>query len=84
MGRPATEMLHTEAVAHADSTHFVCHSDLTSDVDTHDAVQPLAQAYGVTAMPTFVVVLGGEKVDSLVGASKDKLEAMLVKHLRHQ
>ena len=52
---------------------------------THiDAVQPLAQAYGVTAMPTFVVVLGGEKVDSLVGASKDKLEAMLVKHLRHQ
>lgn len=46
-------------------------------------MQPLAQAYSVMAMPTFVLVRGGDKIDSLVGASKDKLEAMLQKHLRH-
>jgi thioredoxin-like negative regulator of GroEL len=30
-------------------------------------------------MPTFVIVKDGEKVDELVGASKEKLEAMIQK-----
>ena len=42
-------------------------------------VQKIAQKYGVRAMPTFVVVKDGEKVDELVGASKDKLDLMLSK-----
>jgi thiol-disulfide isomerase/thioredoxin len=42
-------------------------------------VQTLAQHFGVRAMPTFVIVKDGEKVDELVGASKDKLVAMIAK-----
>jgi Thioredoxin len=49
------------------------HAPLTK----RDAPQVVAQSYGVRAMPTFVVVRDGEKADELVGASKEKLEAML-------
>ena len=44
-------------------------------------MQVVAQSYGVRAMPTFVVVRDGEKVSELVGASKEKLEAMLEKQV---
>mmetsp|Transcript_40463 Transcript_40463/g.67795 ORF Transcript_40463/g.67795 Transcript_40463/m.67795 type:complete len:104 (+) Transcript_40463:143-454(+) len=47
------------------------------DVDELDSV---AASCGVSAMPTFQVWKGGEKVDEMVGASKEKLEALVVKY----
>jgi thioredoxin-like negative regulator of GroEL len=44
------------------------------DVDENET---LAMQMGVNAMPTFQVLFKGEKKDQLIGASKDKLEAML-------
>lgn len=38
-------------------------------------------AYGVRSIPYFILVKGGEVVDTVVGASKDKLTAMLEKNL---
>ncbi len=42
--------------------------------------QAVAAVAGVTAMPTFQVWHKGTKVDELVGASKEKLKAMIEKH----
>jgi len=39
-----------------------------------------AQRYGVTAMPTFVVLKGGNKIDEMKGANRAGLEALLRKH----
>ena len=47
-------------------------------VDVDDA-EDVAEKCGVTAMPTFQVWRGGNKVSSLVGASKDKLAALIAK-----
>ena len=38
-------------------------------------------AYGVRSIPYFILVKGGEVIDTVVGASKDKIVAMLEKHL---
>ncbi|KAL3158313.1 hypothetical protein ABBQ38_010557 [Trebouxia sp. C0009 RCD-2024] len=46
-----------------------------------DAVEAVAQECGISAMPTFQVWKGGQKVDELVGASKDKLNALVEKHV---
>ena len=43
-------------------------------------LQAVAAIAGVTAMPTFQVWNKGAKVDELVGASKEKLKAMIEKY----
>ena len=48
--------------------------------DMFDEPQAVAAVAGVTAMPTFQVWHKGTKVDELVGASKEKLKAMIEKH----
>ena len=42
--------------------------------------QAVAAVAGVSAMPTFQVWQKGGKVDELVGASKEKLKAMIEKY----
>ncbi|WIA21555.1 hypothetical protein OEZ85_000751 [Tetradesmus obliquus] len=49
---------------------------LKVDVDQNAAV---AQECGISAMPTFQVFQAGSKVDEMVGASKDKLAALVEK-----
>lgn len=43
-------------------------------------VQTVAKEFDVQAMPTFVYMKGEEKLDKVVGASKDEIEVKLVKH----
>ena len=50
---------------------------LKVDVDENDKV---AAECGISAMPTFQVWKAGQKIDELVGASKEKLEALCAKH----
>lgn len=50
---------------------------LKVDVDKNTTV---AADCGVSAMPTFQVFKDGQKVDEFVGASKDKLKAMVQKY----
>jgi len=42
--------------------------------------QAVASACGISAMPTFQVFKNGAKVEELVGASKDRLKAMIQKY----
>lgn len=44
------------------------------------SLQAVAGACGISAMPTFQVWKGGAKVDELVGASKDRLKALVEKY----
>ena len=48
------------------------------DVDENEET---AQACGISAMPTFQCWKGGKKVDELVGASNEKLEALVTKNM---
>jgi thioredoxin 1 len=50
---------------------------LKVDVDQNDKV---AAECGISAMPTFQVWKAGQKIDELVGASKEKLEALCAKY----
>lgn len=45
-----------------------------------DELQAVSEEYEVEAMPTFVFIKEGVIVDSVVGASKDKLHSTIVKH----
>mmetsp|Transcript_15266 Transcript_15266/g.46133 ORF Transcript_15266/g.46133 Transcript_15266/m.46133 type:complete len:122 (-) Transcript_15266:973-1338(-) len=45
-----------------------------------DKLEKVAQGAGITAMPTFHVYKGGKKSGELIGASKDKLRALVVEH----
>ena len=47
-----------------------------------DELSELAQEYGVTAMPTFMIFKDGEKVDELVGANPQLLEEKIKQHVR--
>ncbi len=40
-------------------------------------VQKVASEAGISAMPTFQVYKNGEKIEELVGASKDRLAALV-------
>lgn len=46
----------------------------------HVLVQAVAASCGISAMPTFQVWKNGEKVDELVGASKERLLDMIKKY----
>lgn len=43
-------------------------------------MQGLAQQYQITAMPTLIVIKGGEKVAQIVGANLPALKAEIEKH----
>lgn len=45
-----------------------------------DQVEEVAQQLGISAMPTFIVLKDGQKVDELIGASQDKLKALVAKY----
>ena len=43
-------------------------------------LQTVAKEFDVQAMPTFVYMKGEEKLDKVVGAAKEEIEAKLLKH----
>ena len=45
-----------------------------------DEVEKVAAEYSVEAMPTFLFLKNGEVVDKVVGAKKDDLHAVILKH----
>ena len=45
-----------------------------------DKVQPIAQKYKITAMPTFLAIKAGNVVDTLKGADPQGLTQMIVRH----
>jgi thioredoxin 1 len=45
-----------------------------------DELEDVASEAGVSAMPSFYVYKEGKVVDTVVGASKDKLEALIAKY----
>eukprot|EP00879_Flechtneria_rotunda_P000275 GHRR01000361.1.p1 GENE.GHRR01000361.1~~GHRR01000361.1.p1 ORF type:complete len:113 (+),score=34.17 GHRR01000361.1:189-527(+) len=47
-----------------------------------DANAEVAGGAGISAMPTFQVYKDGKKVDEMVGASKEKLKALIDKYAR--
>ncbi|XP_062509401.1 uncharacterized protein LOC134185594 [Corticium candelabrum] len=46
-----------------------------------DELDEVGEEEGVTAMPTFIFYKGGEKVDTMVGASESKLSGKIENHL---
>ncbi|XP_062190350.1 thioredoxin H-type-like [Phragmites australis] len=46
-----------------------------------DELKEVAAFYAIEAMPTFLFIKNGEKVDTVVGARKEELQANITKHL---
>ncbi|NDW60109.1 thioredoxin [Yangia sp. PrR004] len=46
-----------------------------------DELKEVAAHYNIEAMPTFLFIKNGEKVDSVIGARKEDLQANIEKHL---
>eukprot|EP01023_Acetabularia_acetabulum_P064141 TRINITY_DN8222_c0_g1_i1.p5 TRINITY_DN8222_c0_g1~~TRINITY_DN8222_c0_g1_i1.p5 ORF type:complete len:118 (+),score=27.13 TRINITY_DN8222_c0_g1_i1:161-514(+) len=49
-----------------------------------DEVSDVASECGISAMPTFQVFSNGSKVDELVGASEERLRALIAKYSKSQ
>eukprot|EP00217_Crustomastix_stigmatica_P014343 CAMPEP_0183794230 /NCGR_PEP_ID=MMETSP0803_2-20130417/3717_1 /TAXON_ID=195967 /ORGANISM="Crustomastix stigmata, Strain CCMP3273" /LENGTH=155 /DNA_ID=CAMNT_0026038629 /DNA_START=42 /DNA_END=507 /DNA_ORIENTATION=- len=47
-----------------------------------DEAEDISQFAGISAMPTFQVYKNGAKEDEMVGASRDKLEELIQKHVK--
>jgi len=47
-----------------------------------DELPSIAQEYNVEAMPTFILIKNGKVVDTVVGASVDKVKAAMMQHLK--
>ncbi|KAL6500693.1 Cytoplasmic thioredoxin isoenzyme 2 [Orobanche hederae] len=45
-----------------------------------DDLPDVAREFGVTAMPTFVLLKQGKEVLKVIGAEKDELEKQILKH----
>jgi len=45
-----------------------------------DEAEDVAAEYNITAMPTFVFLKEGKKIDDLMGANADKLKDLVEKH----
>lgn len=61
-------------------SRILCELVHTTAGQSRMLVQDIALECSVSAMPTFQVWKNGQKVDELVGASKEKLKAMVEKH----
>ena len=46
-----------------------------------DELKDVAEKYSVEAMPTFLFIKDGEKVDTVVGARKEELQSNIAKHI---
>lgn len=46
-----------------------------------DELKDVAKQYSVEAMPTFLFIKDGEKVDTVVGARKEEILSNIVKHI---
>ena len=42
-----------------------------------DECEEVAMEYNITAMPTFIFIKNGKKVDDMMGANPDKLKSMI-------
>ena len=45
-----------------------------------DEAEDVAAEYNISAMPTFVFLKDGKKIDDLMGANVDKLKELVNKH----
>jgi thioredoxin 1 len=45
-----------------------------------DEAEDVASEYNITAMPTFVFIKDGKKIEDLMGANADKLKDLINKH----
>lgn len=56
------------------------YTDLTFIKVDVDELEDVASEASISAMPTFLVYKDGKVVDTMVGASKEKLEQLVKKH----
>ena len=47
-----------------------------------DEQSELSQQFGIECMPTFIAYVGGQAVETIQGANKAKLEAMIAKYAK--